>query len=144
WSWNTSGVANGTHTLTLTAKDAAANSTSASISVTVNNPVADTTPPTVSFRSPESRAGDSGTISVTANVSDNAGVASVSFYVDGVLKSTVTASPYAYSCNTTTLANGSHTLMATAKDAAGNSASASISVTVNNPVADTTPPTVSF
>jgi hypothetical protein len=49
------------------------------------------------------------------------------------LVGSATASPYAASANTTTLANGSHSFYAKAYDAAGNSAvSASSSVTVSN------------
>src|SRR5262249_45288086 len=46
WSWNTTATANGTHSLTTRAYDAAGNvGTSAAVNVTVNN-IADTTPPT--------------------------------------------------------------------------------------------------
>src|SRR5258708_18493752 len=49
--------------------------------VTCPNP--DTTPPTVSITSPSSGATVSGTITVTANASDNVGVAGVQFKLDG-------------------------------------------------------------
>src|SRR5262249_2064272 len=45
--------------------------------------------------------------------------------------------------DTTNLSNGTHTLTATASDAAGNASSSAISVTVSN-IADTTPPTISI
>ncbi|HEY6414592.1 MAG TPA: Ig-like domain-containing protein [Acidimicrobiales bacterium] len=145
-SWNTTGVANGTHTLTAVARDAAGNTrTSAPITVTVNN--ADTTPPTVSVTSPANGATVSGTITVTANASDNRGVVGVRFRLNGVnLGAEDTTNPYSVSWNTTGVANGSHTLTAVARDAAGNTkTSASVTVTVNNaPPADTTPPTVSI
>src|SRR5207253_7785765 len=55
------------------------------------------------------------------------------------------ASPYSVSWNTTTATNGSHTLTAVARDAAGNtSTSAAVTVTVNNTPPDTTPPTDSI
>ena len=45
----------------------------------------------------------------------------------------VTAAPYSISWNTTTAANGTHTLTAVARDAAGNTATSSaVSVTVSN------------
>lgn len=101
----------------------------------------DTTPPTTAITSPASGATVSGTVSVTADASDDVGVAKVEFYLDGALQSTDTSSPYAWSWNTTTGVNGTHSLQSKAYDAAGNvGASASISVTVNN-VADTQPPT---
>jgi hypothetical protein len=149
-SWNTTGAANGSHTLTATARDAAGNSkTSTPVTVTVNNaPPPDTTPPTVSVTSPASGATVSGTTSVTASASDNVGVVGVQFRLDGVnLGAEVSAAPYSVSWNTTGAANGSHTLTATARDAAGNVSpvSAPVTVTVNNaPPPDTTPPTVSI
>jgi NADPH-dependent 7-cyano-7-deazaguanine reductase QueF-like protein len=143
--WDTTKSANGTHTLRASATDANGNvGSSSSISVIVQNSV-DTTPPTVSITAPANGSTDSGTITVTANASDNVAVASVQFRVDGNnVGAPVTFAPYTYSLNTTTLANGSHTLTAVAKDTSGNTAtSAAVSITVNNP-ADTTPPTVSI
>ena len=145
--WNTSTANNGAHNLTATARDAAGNSASASITVTVSNVTLDTTPPTISITSPGSGATVSGTISIQASASDNVGVASVSFYVDGALTCTASGSPYSCSWGTTSAANGGHTLMATARDAAGNSSSASVTVTVSNsitPSGDTTPPAISI
>ena len=148
-SWNTVGAANGSHTLTAIARDAAGNrTTSAGVTVTVSNaPPPDTTPPTVSITSPASGAAVSGTVSVTANASDNVGVAGVQFLLDGTnLGAEDTAAPYTASWNTTGAANGSHTLTAVARDAAGNrTTSAAVTVTVSNaPPPDTTPPTVSI
>ena len=146
-SWNTTTSSNGSHTLRAIAKDAAGNSTtSATVTVTVNNSTPDTTPPTVSISAPANGATVSGTVSVTANASDNVGVASVQFQLDGAnFGSLDTASPYSVSWNTTTSSNGSHTLRAIAKDAAGNSTtSATVTVTVSNGTPDTTPPTVSL
>ncbi len=103
---------------------------------------ADTTPPTVSISSPVNGVTVSGTITVTANASDNVGVASVQFLLDGAnLGSLDTASPYSVSWNTATASNASHALSAIAKDAAGNSTtSAGVTVTVNN--APATPPSI--
>ena len=97
----------------------------------------DSTPPTVSITAPTSGATVSGTTTVTANASDNTGVSSVQFQLDGAnLGAPDTASPYSTSWDTTTTANGSHTLTAIAKDAAGNSTtSAAVSVTVSNSAA---------
>jgi Big-like domain-containing protein len=141
-SWNTTGVAAGTHTLTAVARDAAGNTrTSAPITVTVN----DSTLPTVSITSPANGATVSGTITVTASASDTVGVVGVKFFLDGVLAADDTSAPYSVPWNTTGVANGSHTLTAVARDAAGNTrTSAAVTVTVSNaPPADTTPPTVS-
>jgi Big-like domain-containing protein/exo-rhamnogalacturonan lyase-like protein len=132
-SWNTTTAGNGSHTLSAIARDAANNKTTASVTVTVNNPVPDTTPPTVSITSPATGATVSATISVSANASDNVGVAGVQFQLDGAnLGAEDTASPYSTSWNTTAATNGTHTLSAIARDAAGNKTTASVSVTVSN------------
>jgi len=94
----------------------------------------DTTPPTVSITAPSSGATVSGTVSVTANASDNVGVTSVQFQLDGAnLGAALTASPYSTSWDTTTASNGTHALTAQARDAAGNVGNATaVSVTVSN------------
>jgi hypothetical protein len=131
--WNASGATNGSHTLTAIARDAVGNTTtSSSVSVTVSNP--DVTPPTVSITSPAPGSSISGTVTVSANASDNIGVAGVQFKLDGInLGAEDTTSPYSVSWNSTSASNASHTLTAVARDAANNSATgASVSVTVNN------------
>jgi M6 family metalloprotease-like protein len=145
FSWDTTTASNGTHSLTSRAYDAAGNSaTSASVSVTVSNSVSDTTAPTTSVTSPASGATVSGTTTVSASASDNVGVTKVEFYVDGVLASTDTSSPYSFAWDTTTAANASHTLSTKAYDAAGNvGTSAGVTVTVNNSGADVTAPVIS-
>lgn len=142
YSWNTISVANGSYTLTAKAFDSAGNvGQSGNVTVTVNNPVLDTTAPTVSVTAPANNATVKGTVSVTASASDNVGVNKVEFYVNNVLQATDTASPYTFSWNTAALANGSYSLSAKAYDAAGNiGQSSSLSVSVSN---DKTAPTVS-
>ncbi len=138
-TWNTTTASNGSHTLTAVARDAAGNTTtSAAVTVTVSNAVPDTTPPTVSVTAPANSATVSGTVTVSATAADNVGVVGVQLKLDGVnLAIENTASPYATAWNTTTASNGSHTLTAVARDAAGNiTTSAAVTVTVSN----TTPP----
>ena len=92
-------------------------------------PPADTQAPTVSA----SESGTSGTITLSATASDNVGVTKVEFYVDGALKGSDTTSPYSMTLNSTTLSNGSHSLVAKAYDAAGNvGTSTTVSFTVSN------------
>ena len=101
----------------------------------------DTTPPTTAITAPATGATVSATTTVAATASDDRGVTKVEFYLDNVLQFTDTTSPYSWAWDTTTAANGSHTLTTNAYDAAGNvGTSAIVDVTVNN-VADTTPPT---
>lgn len=93
----------------------------------------DTQAPTTSITAPAGGATVSGTTSVTASASDNVGVTSVEFYLDNVLQSTDTTSPYSWSWNTVGSSNASHTLTSKAYDAALNAGtSAAVSVTVNN------------
>src|SRR5207302_9344206 len=114
-TWDTSAAANGSHTLTAAARDAAGNSaTSTVIHLTVDNLA-----PAVSLTAPAPGPA-SGTISVSANASDNVGVAGVQFKLDGAnLGAEVATSPYSISWNTTTATAGAHTLTAVARDTAG-------------------------
>src|SRR5262249_27220854 len=85
YSWDTTKVGNGSHQLDAIATNTAGNvMTSAIVTVTVNNTVPDTTPPTVSLTAPANAATVTGTVNVTATASDNVGVASVQFQLDGV------------------------------------------------------------
>src|SRR5437773_5208461 len=107
-------------------------------------PLADTTPPSVAITVPSSGATVSGTVTVTANASDNVGVLGVQLRLDGApLGAEDTTTPYTVAWNTTSALNGVHTLTAVARDGAGNTAtSAPVVVTVGN--ADVTPPTVAI
>src|SRR5207245_1631430 len=139
-SWNTALASAGAHILTAVARDAAGNTaTAVVVSVTVFN---DTTPPTVSMTAPSTGATVSGTITVSADATDNVGVVGVQFKLDGVnLGAEVTIAPYTLSWNTGTASNGLHTLTAVARDAAGNStASAGVSVTVADATVSITAP----
>ena len=123
-------AADGTHTITAIARDADGNiTTSSPVTVTVDN-----NPPTVSLTAPASGASVSGNVSVSATASDNVGVVGVQFKLDGAnLGAEDTSSPYSVSWNTTTVSNGSHTLTAVARDATGNTMTATnVTVTVSN------------
>src|SRR5204862_3780381 len=77
----------------------------------------DTTPPTASLTAPANGATVSGSITVTCSASDNVGVSSVQFQCDGAnLGGAFSTAPYSVTLNTTTLANGSHTLNAMVRD----------------------------
>jgi thermitase len=97
----------------------------------------DTTAPTITFSFPAASAILAGTVTAQVSASDASGIQSVT--LNSPVSATDNSAPYEFPINTTTLSNGSHTLMATATDAAGNTASASIIVTVSN-VADTVAP----
>ena len=92
---------------------------------------ADTTPPVVSLTSPTNGATVSGSVALAATASDTgSGVARVEFRADGVLVGTDASAPYTGTWNAAAAAAGSHTILATAYDVAGNSANSSVSVSV--------------
>jgi hypothetical protein len=134
-SYTDSGLAAGTYYYVVKAQDAAGNlsngSNEATASITSGG---DTTPPTVSLTAPSAGSTVNGTVMVSANASDNVGVAGVQFKLDGGnLGAEDTTAPYSVSWDTTQATNGSHTLTAVARDAAHNTTTSSgVSVTVDN------------
>ncbi|HSX28349.1 MAG TPA: Ig-like domain-containing protein [Candidatus Saccharimonadales bacterium] len=100
---------------------------------------ADQTPPTVSLTSPTNNATVTNSTPITVTAADAVGVTKVELSIDGVLQTTLTASPYTYAWDTTSLANGAHSISAKAYDAAGNSSTDTVQVTVQN--GDTQAPT---
>ena len=106
------------------------------VGVTVSNAAPDTTAPTVSVSAPAAGATVSGTVSVSASASDNVGVVGVQFLLDGAnLGAEVDGGAVHAELETTTAANGAHTISARARDAAGNqTTSAVVGVTVSNAV----------
>lgn len=86
-----------------------------------------------------------GDVLVDVNYSDNKGVVRVELYVNDRKAIEDTQPPFAFAWDTSTLADGSYTLVTYAFDAAGNQGtSAPVKVTVKNTAADTTPPTISI
>lgn len=106
----------------------------------VTTPATDTTPPTTSISSPANGATVSGTVTINATASDNVGVTQMQILIDGaVAASNTNATSLSFSWNTTTVANGSHTIVSKAFDAAGNvGTSSTITVTVSNSGGTTT------
>ncbi len=145
FSWNSALVTNGSYSLLARAYDAVGNvGESALITIKVNNPLPDTTPPTVSLTAPANNSTVAGKITVVATAADTGGVKRVEFYQDGIMLAVLNTAPYTYSLDTTTLANGSHVLMAKAFDMAGNQSQVFNTVRVNNMVANSITPTVSI
>ncbi len=131
-----------TYSYQVQALDAAANVSASSGAVSATTQSApDTTAPTVSNLNPIDGAVVSGNVAVSANATDNVGVTKVEFYLNNVLTSSLTSSPYSFGWNTMGVANGPYTITAKAYDAAGNvSTPASVNITVNN--ADTQAPSI--
>ena len=136
YSWDTSTVTPGAYTLMAKAYDAAGNVSQASSTVNVVN---DTIAPTVTMTSPANNATISGTVTISSSASDNVGVSLVEFYCNGILLYASNLAPYSFNWDTTKTANGNYAIVAIAHDNAGNTTqSSSVSVTVKNPVVDTT------
>ena len=91
----------------------------------------DNTPPTVSITSPAdgSSVPRKGTVTITATAEDNVGVVRVEFFVKGALQCTDVSAPYSCNWRVASAPNKAYQLQARAFDAAGNSATATISVT---------------
>ena len=142
WSYSldTKARSDAPHTITVRAKDAAANQALASVSLTFKN--SDTTPPAVTIAAPTAGATVRGSISISGSTSDpGGGVAGVAVSVDGGPPSPAAgASPWLASLDTTRFQDGVHAIAATATDLAGNSTTANVTVTVDN--RDLTPPFV--
>lgn len=101
----------------------------------------DSTPPTIAITSPTANQTVSGTVAVSASASDNVGVAGVQFTVDGAASGAEkTTAPYTFSWNSVGVSNGLHTLSTVARDAAGNTSTASVTVNVANAAPPSTLP----
>ena len=128
YTYNWTGVAAGSYSLTAKATDNNNGATTSSpVAVTVTNP------PTVSITSPSGGAvfQAPGSVTLTATASDTDGIQKVEFFHGGTnLIATVTSSPYTY--NWTGVGAGSYSLTAKATDNLGvPTTSTPVSITVN-------------
>jgi mannan endo-1,4-beta-mannosidase len=132
--WTSPTLAAGAHTLTVRVsgrKNAASSGYTINADrVDVTKPQAgDTTAPTVSITQPTGGTVAAGNVTVQVAATDASGVETTELWVDGVRLGTDSTSPYSYTWNATA---GQHTLLAKAKDAAGNwGSSATVTVTVS-------------
>ncbi len=94
--------------------------------------VVDETEPALELLAPDDGATIRGTYTVRAKVYDKGGVASLDFVIDGAVMGTATASPWEYTLDTASLANGEHLVGAVATDNSGNVAELSHLVLVQN------------
>jgi hypothetical protein len=131
-------MTNGAHTLLAAAQDAAGAAYSAApVTMNVANPTVtppvDTTPPIVTISNPRDGSRIKGPVGISVSATDNYGVAGVtlSLYIDGETKSITNVGLIKYTWNPRKVNPGTHTISARARDAAGNTASTSISVTTN-------------
>ena len=133
-SQSVSPTTNSTYILTV------ANSQGSTASCSANTSATETTSPSVVLTAPSAGTTIGGTsVTLTATSSDIVGVAGVQFKVDGAnVGASGTTSPYSISWNSTSVADGSHTIAAVAHNAVGNYATSSITITVRN-----SPPVIS-
>jgi hypothetical protein len=130
FSWNTTAIANGSHTLQTKAYDAAGNvATSAIVTVTVSNSTL--TNLTVAITNPS----NGGTVprnqkvTISASATDSVGISKVQFSVNGSLIGTTTVAPYSCPWKVPGKSHASYKIQAQAYDAAGNTAAQAITVT---------------
>ena len=138
WSYTTAALANGAHSLTATATDAAGNTgvASAALSVTIDT-TAPVAPSITSFSPDTGTVGDGITtanvLTLTGTAEANARSRSLTVRRCWAARWPMAAGPGALPRGA--LSNGAHSLTATATDAAGNTgvASAALAVTVTAP-----------
>jgi len=138
-SWDSATASEGTHSISAEAKDNDGNIASDSISITVDN-VND--PPAVAITNPKNGDTVSGTITITADATDDGGVSQVEFFYDTTSIGVDSSGSDGWSMDwiTTEVSDADYTIKATAIDSAGLTSSDSISVTVSN----TTPTTATI
>ncbi|WP_249222810.1 S8 family serine peptidase [Noviherbaspirillum sp. L7-7A] len=134
FSWDSASVPNGMANLVAYAYDAAGNvAASTTVAVNVANGTTvvanDTTAPKVKIANPVSGK-VSGNVSVSSSAEDDSGAAGITqwIYIDGTLVATGKGSSLAYNWNTRKASKGTHAIAVTARDAAGNTSTTSVSV----------------
>ena len=98
--------------------------------------------PEVTLTAPSDGATLTGDVTVSADASDDVAVARVEFSVDGASIGIDDTAPYELVWDSSTAANGSRVVSATAFDPSGNNATDTVTVTVDNPI-DAVDPVVS-
>ena len=141
---------NGSHTLRARAYDARGSSTSAQISVNIQNGTTGgggtATGPTVSFKAPSDGATITGAIKQSSACEvTGSGISKVQFYLGSTALNTEGSSPWQCNIDPSKFAAGTYPLKAVAYNSAGASSSAQISVNIGSGTSGgTTGPTVSF
>lgn len=107
-------------------------------------PPGDRSPPTVQFTAPQADATVSDQVMLSADAMDDVGVVEVGFAVNGDAVGSAASPPWTVTWDASMVPAGSYTLTAIARDAAGNSGDAQISVTVQSDVVDDTPPSIAL
>ena len=137
FTWDSTGVPNGMANLVAHAFDAAGNS-KASTAVAVNvangtsSVIKDTTAPAIKIVNPVEGTVSGKNVAVSVSAADDTDASGITqtVYIDGALKATGKGSTLGYNWNIRNVGAGAHTIQVFAKDAAGNTSSASVNVTV--------------
>ena len=150
FTWDFSFASATTHRIAARAIDSAGSAGTTAITVSVTRAQAsgaapaagggsaaggvDNIPPVINIYYPSQGAHVSKTVEIKADATDNLGVKSVYFYLDGKLKTVIINSPpYADKWDTTRVGDGPHVLQAKAMDAAENEGESSeVTVIVEN------------
>ena len=140
YAWNTGGVANGSHTLTVTATDSVGRTATSTRTLTVANAAPAPTPPATGVKvfitQPSGGATVGGTAWVVLWAEGTSGsVNTFTLTVDGRAIGTETTAargPVTLPWATAASGNGSHTVTATVRDATGKTGTATLAVTVRN------------
>ncbi|MHA3965058.1 MAG: Ig-like domain-containing protein, partial [Candidatus Thorarchaeota archaeon SMTZ1-45] len=127
WAWDTKIFTDGTHELNVTALSFDLNLNFHYIVATVDN-----TNPVVTMTNPSNGSIVWDSVSLAASASDISGIEQVEFYIEGVHHFTDFSSPYEYLWNTAMGLDGLKNLTCQAKDRAGNTATDTILITVDN------------
>jgi len=135
--WDTTTYDDGDYELTATAIDSGSNERTVTRMVSVDN-----TMPDITINSPENGNLLRGDIDLEFTASDNRGIATILFYLDGEEEDSLAANGATeitdrFSLDTTGLEDGEHDLAVTVLDLAGNDLSTMITITIDN-----TPPEI--
>jgi len=133
---NTADFPDGNYDLFVTAVDTSDNSTTTTLALVIDNASvsspSDTTSPVLAITAPSNGSTVSGDVLITVDASDDNGIASVVFSINGTEIGQSFSAPYQHNWDTTAFTDDTHSVVVTAFDAAGNSSSTSISVIVEN------------
>jgi hypothetical protein len=134
-STTVTGLANGgSYTYYVRCQDGAGNANTDDFTIAFSVTLPDTTAPTVNVTAPANGATVAGLVTVSATANDNVGVVGVQFLLNNSpVGAEDTSTPYSISWNSASVINGNYQLSARARDAAGNTTTATpVNVVVSN------------
>ena len=129
YTLDSSTLINGTHALRVAATDTVGQITTQDVSFTSVNT---DSPPTINSTSIVAGQKITGSVTITISASDDKGVSKVEFYIDNVLKNTITSAPYIYPVAASLLSNGSHNFKTIVYDTILQTTQSNISFVVDN------------